>query len=512
MKFFSTSQIRELDKFTIENEPITSIDLMERAADVLYEKYLSTFSYLKSVCIFAGPGNNGGDALALARMLLHTSLDVKVILVHTGKLSVDCEINQKRLVEKYPDSLTELTSTFIAPEISPETIIVDGLFGSGLTRPLNSIFADAVKWMNQTACTVVSIDIPSGLQGEELPLTPKGEQDIPIIKADYTFSFQFPKLAFLLPENGDFVGHWEVLDIGIHPQAIAETDSAFYYLEKSDIQSILKPRSSFSHKGTFGHALIVAGSRGMAGASVLSSKAALRSGAGLITVHGPKCNRIIVQTAVPEVIFQSDENKNTITQLPKTENFNAIAIGPGIGTNAETVKMLETFLKQKIKPCILDADALNIIGQNPHLLEFIPKNSILTPHPKEFERLLGESCRTSYNRMQKASEMAQKLGLIIILKGANTLIATPDGKLHFNSTGNSGMATAGSGDVLTGILAGLLAQGYTPEETAKIGVFIHGYAGDLALKSESEESLIARDIVCNLGETFRAIKLPEQPH
>jgi NAD(P)H-hydrate epimerase len=501
MKFFATSQVRELDKFTIKNEPVTSIDLMERAAQKIYLEVLRRVESDNPILVFSGPGNNGGDALALARMLLQSTFNVQVVLLHTGVLSADCETNRQRLTARFPTVVTEQITHFEAPLIEKDTIIIDGLFGSGLTRPLTGIFAEVVKWVNESNCKVFAIDIPSGLHGEE-----NSDDSIPIVKADFTFSFQFPKLAFLLPDNVEFVGKWEVLDIGIHPQVIAETASVFYYLEKSDIQFVLKLRSKFSHKGTFGHAFIVAGSRGMAGASVLASKAALRSGAGLVTVHGPCCNRTIVQTAVPEVIFQSDENKNVITQLLSTESYNAIAIGSGIGTSAETADMLEIFLKQQDKPCILDADALNIIGQHPNLLELIPTNSILTPHPKEFERLLGESCKTGYERVLKASEMAQKLRVIIVLKGAHTLIATPDGKMYFNSTGNSGMSTAGSGDVLTGILAGLLAQGYSPEETAKLGVYIHGFAGDFALKNESEESMIASDIICKLGEIFQTLK------
>jgi len=503
MKFFSTSQIRELDEFTIKHEPITSIDLMERAAQKIYMEVLRRVESNKQILIFAGPGNNGGDALALARMLLQSTFSVQVVLLHTGKLSADSETNRQRLLDRFPTVVIEQTDRFDTPTITANTVIIDGLFGSGLTRPLTGIFADAVHWINESGCSVISIDIPSGLQGD-IPLTSKGEQDI-IIKANYTFSLQFPKLAFLLPENENFVGEWKVLDIGTHPQAIAETASAFYYLDKSDIRSILKPRQKFSHKGTFGHALIVAGSHGMAGALVLASTAALRSGAGLISIHGPGCNRTIVQTAIPEVIFHSDENTDIITQLPATEKYSAIAIGPGIGTGMETCIMLEQFLRQQETPCILDADALNIISQQPYLLELIPQNSILTPHPKEFERIFGK-CSNSFERMQKAGEAARQFSIYIILKGAYTVIATPDGKLFFNSTGNSGMATAGSGDVLTGILAGLLAQGYSPEETAKVGVFIHGMAGDLAAKTESEESLIASDIIHHLGATFRLLK------
>lgn len=500
MKFFNTSQIKLLDQYTIENEPIASIDLMERAADALYDNYLSTFSYNQPICILAGPGNNGGDALALARMFLHTGLDVKVVLIHTGKLSTDCETNRQRLIKKFPDCLIELTTEFTVPEIKQDTIIIDGLFGSGLTRSLDGIFADAVNWINKSGCKVVAIDIPSGLQGEE-----NADLSVPIVKADNTFSLQFPKLAFLLPENAEFVGHWKVLDIGILPKAISETESNFTLLENSDIRSILKDRPKFSHKGTFGHALILAGSKGMAGASVMSAKAAIRGGAGLVTVHGPEANRIIVQTAIPEIIYHSDNTSDYITELPSLHPYTAIAIGPGIGTSLETAKMLETFLNQQENRCILDADALNIICQHPHLLDIIPNESILTPHPKEFERMFGTS-KNSFQRMNKASEAARKFKIIIILKGAHSLIATPNGNLYFNSTGNAGMATAGTGDVLTGILAGLLAQGYSPEETAKTGVFLHGLAGDLALKNESEESLIAGDLIANLGKAFKTVR------
>jgi len=507
MKFFSTSQIRELDQYTIKHEPIASIDLMERAADALYWEFIGNFPYLQPVCILAGPGNNGGDALALARMLLKSGYEVSVFLIHSGSLSPDCETNRQRLIETFPEALNEIQNTFIAPKITDETIIIDGLFGSGLSRPLTGIFAKAVQWINNAGCEVVSIDIPSGLQGEEIPLTPKGEQEkiTNIIKADYTFSLQFPKLAFLFPENEAFIGNWEVLDIGIHLKAIEEISSDFFYLEKTDIAALLKNRSKFSHKGTFGHALIVAGSKGMAGSSVLSAKAALRVGAGLVTVHGPECNRTIVQTAIPEAIFQSDIQTDFISEVENVEKYNAIAIGPGIGTESETKESVGKFLKKLNKPCVIDADALNIIGQHKDLLQFIPKNSIITPHPKEFERIFGES-KTSYERMLKTQEKAKLHGIIIVLKGAHTLIATPDGGLFFNSTGNSGMATAGSGDVLTGILVGLLAQGYNPEDAAKIGVFIHGCAGDLALENQSEESLIASDIIEYLGKAFKSLK------
>jgi len=501
MKFFTTTKIRQLDQNTIEHEPITSIDLMERAADALYWEFIEQFPSQCSVCILAGQGNNGGDGLALARKLLRTGYAVSVILIHPSNLSPDCETNRQRMIDAFPNSLTELKDEFIAPEITTETIIIDGLFGSGLNRPLTGIFAEVVNWINQTGCKVVAIDIPSGLQGEENKLTDSSV----IVKADLTLSLQFPKLAFFMSENADYVDEWKILDIGLHSEAIEQTQSDLYFLEEKDIKPLLKNRPKFGHKGSFGHAFIVAGSLGMAGAAVLSSKAALRSGAGLVTVHSCADNRVIVQTSIPEVIFQSDQTSDFISDVNVQMTYNTVAVGPGIGTKTETTEMLSKLLCQLDKPCILDADALNIISENKDLLQLTPKNSILTPHPKEFERLFGK-CNSSYERMTKAQAAAKQFGVIILLKGANSLIAMPDGKLYFNSTGNPGMATAGSGDVLTGILVGLLAQGYSPEETAKIGIFLHGRAGDLTLSYESKESLIASDIISHLGEAFRSIK------
>jgi len=496
MKFFSTSQIRELDKFTIENEPIASIDLMERAAMAIANKYIELFKQENPVCILAGPGNNGGDALAVARLLLQRGYHVSAILLSSGSLSNDCKANYRRMEIQFPRSVSELTKKFIDPEISKDTVIIDGIFGSGLSRPAEGIFADAIHWINSTGRKVVSIDIPSGLQGEENP-----DLSVTIVKADYTFSLQSPKLAFLFPENESFVGQFFTLDIGLHPIAIASTKSNFCFQKHCDIALQIKPRPDFSHKGTFGHALIIAGSKGMAGASVLAGKAALRSGAGLVSVHGPASNRIIVQSAVPELIFYSDKSEDHITEVKQTDTYDAVAIGPGIGQTEETAAFLKETLGKLDSPCVLDADALNLIGQNKKMLELIPKNSILTPHPKEFERLFGSS-KNSYERMLKAQEMAQEHHLIIILKGRYTLIATPDGNLTFNSSGNSGMATAGTGDVLTGLMVSFLAQSYSPENAAKAGVFIHGLAGDMSIGSQSKESLIAGDIIDNLGRAF----------
>lgn len=497
MKLFETNQIKQLDQYTIDHEPISSIDLMERAADALYWEFVNYVSILQPICIVAGPGNNGGDALALSRLLLQSGYSVSVYLLHTSKLSADCEINKKRLLEKFPQSFHESIRSFEKPEITKSTIIVDGIFGSGLSRPLSGLYAETVRWINGTGCEIVAIDIPSGLSGEENTI----EESPNIVHANYTISIQYPKLSFLFAENEKYVGKWSTVDIAIHPKATELTESNFFYLENNDISSLLNIRQKFSHKGTFGHTLIISGCLGMAGAAVLCSKAALRSGTGLVTLHSAAENRIIVQSVVPEAIFQADKSSNLITEIKSIEQYDSVAIGPGIGTNSETTKMLAEFLNIYNKPCVLDADALNIISQNKYLLAVIPKNSILTPHPKEFERLFGK-CNSSFERMKKAAEMAQRLDVIIVLKGAFTLVSIPDGNQYFNSTGNSGMATAGSGDVLTGIISSLLAQGYSSENAAKIGVYIHGLAGNIALKNQSVESLIASDIIENIGLAF----------
>lgn len=498
MKIFSISQVRALDAYTIEHEPVASIDLMERAAQAIFEAYAKSFDLQRPVLIVAGPGNNGGDALALARILVWVNTDVQVLLLHNGKLSPDCEANLQQLRSLKPEIITEVTGSFAVPNITKETVIVDGIFGSGLSRPAEGIFAVAIEHINRSGCEVASIDVPSGLHGEHNP-----DISVPIVKATHTFTLQFPKLAFLLPETGMFAGNWSVLDIGIHPEAISQTETRYFFIKKKDIQPKIKIREKFSHKGSYGHALIFAGSKDMAGAAVLSSEAALRSGAGLVTVHSASCNRIILQTAVPEVIFESDNHENYISEFRDLSKYDAIAIGPGINQANETALFLKSILGACERPVVLDADALNLIAANRNLLQLIPENSILTPHPKEFERLFGKSTN-SFERLQTASEIAQNQKIIIVLKGAYTQIFLPDGRIFFNSTGNPGMATAGSGDVLTGIMVGLLAQGYQPQDAALTGVFLHGLAADLI--PETEETMLASDIIRGLKLAFRTLR------
>ncbi len=497
MKLFLTSQIRLLDQYTIEHEPIASIDLMERAADVLLQAIINQFPERNTkFIVFAGPGNNGGDALALTRKLKELDYEVEAHLYHYGKLAKDCSINKERLQTLYSSVIYEHISTVFFPEISASTVIIDGLFGSGLNRPLTDFYTDIVGSINNQNNQVVAIDVPSGLNSD----TCNAEAN-PIVRADYTFSFQFPKLAFFYAENEAYMGRWSVLDIQLHPKGINQEKTDFYFLQKKNL--LLHQRKRFSHKGTYGHLALLAGSKGMSGAAILSAQAAQRSGVGLVTVYGEEDNRAIIQSAVPEAMYIADLSEASISYLKKNDKITALAVGPGIGQSDETVQLLLEDLK---KPLVMDADALNIMAKKPDLWEQIPPNSIITPHPKEFVRLFGKT-DNSEKMLKKAQEKAIEHQIIIVLKGAHTRIITSEGKVLFNSTGNAGMATGGSGDVLTGIIGSLLAQNYQAEEAAKIAVYLHGLAADLALETETKESMIAGDIIKNIGKAFNALNV-----
>jgi len=491
IKIFETSQIKEIDRYTIEHEPIESIDLVERAATAFVQEFCRQFTDQNRVIIFAGQGNNGADALAIARLLADEGYRIETYLLNpTRQLSPECEINRQRLIDERYVRFVEVLNDFTPPQLTADDIVIDGLFGSGLNRPLAGGFAAVVDYINQSGAAVVSIDIPSGLFGEDnRSNTPKT-----IIQADYTYTFEFPKLAFFLPENEAFVGKWKRLPIGIHPAIVEQTKTVYRMVTEHDIYSKTKPRNTFAHKGMFGHALLIAGSKGKMGAAALAAKACLRSGAGLLTAHIPQRGEMVLQTTLPEAMVSLDAESDFISVLPELSGFDAIAIGPGLGVHDSSLATLKALLETVRKPLVLDADALNLLAMNPALISLLPPNSILTPHPKEFDRMFG-ACDSGYERIQNAQTMAVKYALNIVLKGAYTAICTPEGNVYFNSTGNPGMATAGSGDVLTGVILGLLSQNYSPEESAIMGVFLHGRAGDLAAESISQEGMIAGDII-----------------
>ena len=508
MKIFATEHIKQLDALTIEREPISSLDLMERAATAITHALTDRWSTETALTVFAGPGNNGGDALAVARLLAQRGYRLSVYLFNTGgKLSADCAANRD-LLEGLPGiDFHEVTSQFIFPKLTAADVIIDGLFGSGLNKPLAGGFALLARSINASPARVVSIDLPSGLMGEDNSYN----QPAGIVHADLTLTLQQPKLAFFFAENEPYVGEWQVLDIGLDKTAMAELPADFRLTEAEEAAALVKPRNRFAHKGTFGRALLIAGSQGMAGASVLAARGCLRSGVGLLKVHVPFCNNFIVQTAVPEATTEIDASDTCFATATDTDNYQAVGIGPGLGRTAETENALMDQLADCMAPMVIDADALNILGEHRSHLSHLPKGSVLTPHPKELERLVG-TCRNSYERLMKTRELAQSTGCSIVLKGAWTAVVTPDGQCRFNPTGNPGMATGGSGDVLTGVMLALLAQGYKAEDAAVLGTYVHGLAGDLAAQTLGQTGMTANDIATFLPQAWKALENKEIEH
>ena len=503
MKIFTSAQIHELDKYTIENEPIPSLDLMERAGKTLTQSIMGMYASTTPVVVFAGPGNNGGDALVVARLLAEKSYPVSVYLFNiSGTLSPDCAANKTRLQEcKHIQQFVEVTNEFDPPRLEADMVVVDGLFGSGINKPLAGGFASLVKYINASPAQVVSIDVPSGLMTEDNSYNVRAH----IVKATTTLTLQQPKLSFLFPENQTFIGQLRVLDIRLSQEGMARIETAYAMTEETDVRHMLLGRTAFAHKGQMGHALLIAGSYCMAGAAVLASQACLRTGVGKLTVNTPKRNIAILQTAVPEAVIRPGNEETIFAEVVDTDDYNALGIGPGIGQSEQTAIALISQLRRSQCPIVADADALNILGNHRAWLQQLPQGIILTPHPKEFDRLEGH-CADSYERLTKARSLAQRIKGYIVLKGHYTAVCLPNGHVYFNPTGNAGMATAGSGDVLTGIITGLLARGYKPEDACIAGVYLHGLAGDLAAHTMGEESLIASDITRHIAQAYKRLK------
>jgi ADP-dependent NAD(P)H-hydrate dehydratase / NAD(P)H-hydrate epimerase len=500
MKLFQTDQLRELDSKTLEMENISSVTLMDRAALALFTRIRQEVKATEKVLIMAGPGNNGGDALAVARLLAEANYSVQTCCCTSeGKFSADAQIQLERLKGTPGSNLQLLDSATDLANVTDAGHIVDGLFGSGLNRPLAGFFAEVVQWINRQNAQKISIDLPSGLFGEDN----RSNDPSAIVRADLVLGLQFPRLAFLLAENEPFIGTWELVDIAIHPQVIEEMPTHYAFTTMEEVRPLLKKRSLYAHKGTFGKVLLVAGSPEMTGAAVLSARGALRSGAGLLYVHIPSACVPVLQIAVPEALIQAVETYPAVTDL---HAYSAIAIGPGIGIEKAQTTFLKKLLMQKPDKLVLDADALNLLSEQRSLLKIVPSGTILTPHPREFDRLTGSASASGYERLKKAVDFAMKYRVHLVLKGAYTACITPTGQCSFNSTGNPGMATGGSGDVLTGIIVSLLAQGYQPDKACRLGVFLHGLSGDIALESQSYESLMANDLVENLGRAFKQLE------
>lgn len=502
MKIFSSRNIKDLDIATCKAQSIDSLTLMERAANAAAKEISDRILPNHRIVAMAGPGNNGGDTLAVCRILAEQGYSgIEVYLFNVkGELSPDCEQQKKKLSEIGGIKFSEITTSFNPPHISENDVIIDGLFGSGLREPLSGGFASLARLINESGAYVISIDIPSGLAGEWNAESKYRD----MVHASLTLTFQFPKLSFFFSEHADILGEWKILDIDIDQKAMKSMPSDWLLIESRTIRPLLHQRHPFSAKRDFGSAMIFAGSLGMMGAAVLCAKSTLKCGAGLATVHAPRTAMTILQTAVPEAMFEPDRNDRIISDMSLHHSHQAVAAGPGIGTGEATVNALESLLKTCKSPLVLDADALNCISKRPALLSMLPPRTVITPHIGEFDRLFGEH-NSSEQRLKKAVEMARHYNIVIVLKSHFTMIVRPTGKVYFNSTGNAGMATAGAGDVLTGVIASFMAQGYQPEHAATIGVFVHGLAGDIASDELGEYGVVASDISNRLGRAIKAI-------
>ncbi len=500
MKILFSQQIYEADAATLRKKGISSAELMEHAAGRCSEWLLRLgLPRFRRVHIFCGVGNNGGDGLVIARKLLERGISAEVsIIPFKNKRSGDFELNLERLLQKglVPKEISRAEDL---PELHAQDLLVDAIFGVGLKRSPEGLTREVIQHINASGATMVSIDLPSGLFSES-PVTDAGA----VVQADYTLTFQNPKLALFLPENKSYTGQWEILDIGLDREYLEAVETRYYAIDQDRARTLYRPRALYSHKGTFGHSLLIGGSQGKIGAVLLSCSGAVRAGSGLVTGYLPKCGYAAIQTALPEVMAEVDD-ENYLQYFNFSTKPDAIGIGTGLGMHVRTKKGFVQFLRETDKPLVLDADALNIISEYEELADLIPRDAILTPHPKEFERLVG-SWKNDYEKLDKQLDFAKRHSCVVVLKGAHTSIAA-NGRICFNTSGNPALATAGSGDVLTGILTALLAQGYPAAEAAQLGVFLHGRTADLAvLEKESEESFSARDIPEYLGRAFKELR------
>jgi len=507
MKIFSKEQIYEGDKLTIAKQGISSNELMERAGTQIFNwLHMRMQGAQVPVHVFCGIGNNGGDGLVIARHLVTHGYNVHTYVVNcSDKRSKNFLINYDRIknvTKKWPILLT-CEEEF--PTIHRDDVLVDAVFGIGLNRPVEDWVKALFQHFRASQAFTLSIDMPSGLFADKVP-----EDKDAVVYANHTLCFQSPKLVFFLPETAQYSQQWEALDIGIDPEYLYTTETESELIGKFEVLPMYRPRHKFSHKGDYGHALLIGGSYGKMGAMVLAGRAVMAAGAGLLTNYIPKSGNTILQTVLPEAMTIADTDEHMISKIDFDLKPTVIGVGVGMGTDKKTTAAFEAFLKTNKAPLVIDADALNIIAKKKTLLKLVPENSVLTPHPKELERLVGK-WKDDFDKIKKTKALSKKYKVVVIIKGANTITATSE-KLYVNTTGNPALATAGSGDVLTGIITGLIAQGYEPLAASVFGVYLHGKSADIGIADHGYETFVASDIIGYLGEAYKDLfKREEQP-
>lgn len=516
MKILTAQQIRKIDELTIKNTPISSFQLMERAATAAFSwiyDFILNSKYRYNIVVVCGPGNNGGDGISISRRLIFNGFDTKVFVISQGKLSKDCK-SQLDILAQYTKSIKFIKSqddvAKLEEVLNPPILLIDAIFGTGLKESPTDVFASVINTINRfklkyssnllnSQFVVISIDIPSGLFCDD-----NSNNKGPIIQADFTLSFQIPKLCFFLPYSGKFVNQWILLPIGLLDDAIESENTNYYCITPQVIRSFLRGRSLWSHKGTYGHTLLIGGSIGKGGAIIMAGKAAAKVGSGLTTIRAPQYLVSSIASIAPECMVSPDSDNFIVSDIPPLKNFTSIAIGPGLGVYPQTKSVVKKLIYESSAPLVFDADALNILAEEKTWLEFLPPNTILTPHPGEFKRLFG-TFASEEEELSFIQNFSVKKNVIIVLKRRHTLIALPNGKCFFNTTGNPSLAKGGSGDVLTGVIAGLISRGYPPHEAAMLGTFLHGLASDIFAKENNPETLLPLDIISYLTIAFNYI-------
>ena len=499
MLILTADQHRAVDAATVEQDHISSLELMERAATAWTKRFIQIYpDQDREIVVLCGPGNNGGDGLVIARLLRFEGFTVSVMWAQIGPPSDDNESNRKRARDTGVHIRTVSEGDSL-PSFRRQSVVIDALFGTGLSRPVVGYWANLIEHVNEQPLTRVAVDLPSGLRTDE-------PSDGAIIRAERTLSLGYPKRCLFSPANTPYLGNWELVPFRLLGGAVLDqTEHHDVMLTRKLVRPLVRVRHANDHKGTFGHVLLVAGAYGKMGAAIICARAILRAGAGLVTAHIPRVGYEIMQISFPEAMCQVDDHRYHFTGAEDVGHYEVVAVGPGLGKADGTRQGILQLVEAADKPMVVDADALNILAEEPGGLEKLPPGSILTPHPKEFERLFGKTA-DDFARWELQRRRAKELKLVILLKTGYTTIATPDGKLYYNTTGNPGMGTGGTGDALTGVLAGLLAQGYSPEDAARLGVYLHGLAGDIAARELQQESLLAEDVVSHIGRAYGKIK------
>ena len=506
MKLLGLSHIKEVDYLTVKNQSITFLELVERAGTVIFNTIHERLQGAQvPIHVFCGLGNNGGDGLVIARLLVEHGYNVTTYIVNfSTNRSKAFLVNYDRLKEIDNEWPVQLKNEEEFPVISPNDMVVDAIFGIGLNRSMEPWVKKLIVHLNNTNTFILSIDVPSGLYAEK-PV----EDEKSVIYANVCLTFQAPKLIFFLPETAKYAQDVDYINIGLDAQYLNEVDTKMELILKNEVLKFYQPREKYSHKGSYGHALLIGGSKGKIGSMLLASKSCLRVGAGLVSALVPECGYDIMQTGLPEAMVVDHDNDNYLEDFEFDIEPSVICIGVGLGMHEKTFEAFVDFLKKNDKPLVIDADGLNMLSKDKVLLKFIPKQTVLTPHVKELERLIGV-WSDDFDKLEKVKIFSKKYSCIVVIKGANTITVHND-EIYVNTTGNPGMATAGTGDVLAGIITGLISQGYKALQASIFGVYLHGSAGDIAVESLGYQALLASDIVNNIGKAYLELfKQPDQ--